>query len=119
MTAHDESKEPSVIWRLLFAFVFLEYLNTYICVIFFTNILVYKLLFFNSLYAIIKISSKLQFFHERQNCSSQICFRVFVEFFGNCIFLLYFVASWRYWVEKTKEDQRRIAVPIFLFVIGI
>ena len=46
MTAYDESLEPPVIWRLLFAFVFLEYLNTYNCFIFFTNILVYKLLFF-------------------------------------------------------------------------
>ena len=46
MTSYDGSLEPPVIWRLLFAFVFLEYLNTYICYIFFRNILVYKLLFF-------------------------------------------------------------------------
>ena len=45
MTAYNESLEPPVIWRLLFAFVFLEYLNTYICFIFFRNILVHKLLF--------------------------------------------------------------------------
>ena len=46
MTSYDGSLGPPVIWRLLFAFVFLEYLNTYICYIFFRNILVYKLLFF-------------------------------------------------------------------------
>ena len=45
MTAYDESLGPPVIWRL-FAFVLLEYLNTYTCFIFFTNNLVYKLLFF-------------------------------------------------------------------------
>ena len=45
MTEEDESLGPPVIWRLLSAFVFLEYLNIYICFIFFTNILVYKLLF--------------------------------------------------------------------------
>ena len=119
MTAYDESLGPSVIWRLLVAFVFLEYLNTYICFIFFTNILIYKLLlfiffrlslhldkfmrvfpFFDAgqcaamacrnrniqLQIYFKISSKLQFFHKRQNCSSRICFRFFVEFL--CI--LYF-----------------------------
>ena len=46
MAAYDESLGPPVIWRLLFAFVLLEYLNAYICFIFFRNILVYKLLFF-------------------------------------------------------------------------
>ena len=46
MTAYDESLGPPVIWRLLLAFVFLECLNTYICFIFFKNILVDKLLFF-------------------------------------------------------------------------
>ena len=46
MAAYDESFGPPIISRLLFAFVFLEYLNTYICFLFFTNILVYKLLFF-------------------------------------------------------------------------
>ena len=46
MTAYDESLGPPVIWRLLFAFVFLECLSTYICFIFFKNILVDKLLFF-------------------------------------------------------------------------
>ena len=45
MTAYDESSGPHAIWRL-FAFVFLEFLNTYICLILFTNILVYKLLSF-------------------------------------------------------------------------
>ena len=45
MAAYDESSEPPI-WRLLFAFVILEYLNTYNCFIFFINILVYKLLFF-------------------------------------------------------------------------
>ena len=47
MTAYDESLGPPVIWRLLLAFVFLECLNTYICFIFFKNILVDKLLFFD------------------------------------------------------------------------
>ena len=46
MTAYNESLGPPVIWRLLFAFAFLGYLSTYFCFIFFTNILVYKLLFF-------------------------------------------------------------------------
>ena len=46
MNALDESTGPPVIWRLLFTFVFLEYLNIYICFIFFTHILVYKMLFF-------------------------------------------------------------------------
>ena len=46
MAAYDESLGPPITWRLLFAFVFLEYLDTYICFIFFRNILVYKLLFF-------------------------------------------------------------------------
>ena len=46
MAAYDESFGPPVISRLLFAFVFLEYLNNYICFLFFTNILFYKLLFF-------------------------------------------------------------------------
>ena len=46
MTGYDECTGPPVIWRFLFAFMFLEYLNTYICFIFFSNILVFKLLFF-------------------------------------------------------------------------
>ena len=46
MNALDESTGPLVIWRLLFTFVFLECLNIHICFIFFTNILIYKLLFF-------------------------------------------------------------------------
>ena len=46
MAAYDEGLGPPVIWRSLLAFVFLEYLNTFICYIFFTNILVYKLLLF-------------------------------------------------------------------------
>ena len=46
MTSYDENLGPPVIWRLLFAFLFLGYLATYICSIFFTNILVYKLLLF-------------------------------------------------------------------------
>ena len=49
MTAYDESTGPPVIWRLLFAFVFLEYLNNCICFIFSTIFLVYKLLFSLSL----------------------------------------------------------------------
>ena len=44
-----------------------------------------------------EISSKLHLFHERQNCSSRICFWLTVEFFCNFIYLLYFVDSWRYW----------------------
>ena len=40
MTSYDESLGPHVNWRLLFAFVFVECLNTYISFIFFTNILV-------------------------------------------------------------------------------
>ena len=43
MAANDKSTRPPVTWRLLFPFVFLEYLNTYTC---FLYILVYKLLFF-------------------------------------------------------------------------
>ena len=46
MIAYDESTGSPVIWRSLIPFMFLEYLNTYICFIFFTNILVYKMLFF-------------------------------------------------------------------------
>ena len=46
MTGYDERTGPPVIWRFLFAFMFLEYLNIYICFIFFTYILVFKLLFF-------------------------------------------------------------------------
>ena len=46
MTAYFKSLGPPVMWRFLFAFVFLEYLNTYICFLFFTNILVHKLLLF-------------------------------------------------------------------------
>ena len=46
MTAYNESLGPPVLWKLLFAFVFLGYLTTYICFTFFTNILFYKLLFF-------------------------------------------------------------------------
>ena len=45
MTVYDENSGPPTIWRL-FAFVFLGFLNTYICFIFFTSILVYKLLSF-------------------------------------------------------------------------
>ena len=44
MTAY-ESTGPPVTWKLFVAFVFLEYLNAFICFIFFTNILVYKLMF--------------------------------------------------------------------------
>ena len=119
MTAYNVSLGPPVIWRLLFAFVFLGYLATYICFIFFANILVYNLLFFIvfwlslhldefmkvfpffdagqcaamtcrnrkvQLQTYTKISSKLQFFHERQNCSSWICFWHIVEFFCKLIF---------------------------------
>ena len=49
MTAYDENSGPTAIWRL-FAFVLLEFLNTYICLIIFTNILVYKLLPFTVIY---------------------------------------------------------------------
>ena len=46
MTACHENTRPPVIWRLLFTFVFLEYLKNYLCFIIFTNILIHKLLFF-------------------------------------------------------------------------
>ena len=52
-----------------------------------------------------KISSKLQFFHERQKCSNIICFRLFVEFFCNFIFLLYSVESWRCLAGKTGTKE--------------
>ena len=38
MTAYNESLGPPFIWKILFAFVFLEYLNSYICFMFFTII---------------------------------------------------------------------------------
>ena len=41
MTAYNESLGPPFIWKILFAFVFLEYLNSYICFIFFTIIVVF------------------------------------------------------------------------------
>ena len=46
MTVYGKSTGPLIIWRLLFAFMSLEYLNTYICFTFFITILVYKMLFF-------------------------------------------------------------------------
>ena len=63
MTAHDKSTEPPLIWRLLFTFVFLEYLNNYICFIFFTNILVYKLLFFIVVWLSLHLDEFMRVFH--------------------------------------------------------
>ena len=64
MTAYDESLGPPVvIWRLLFAFVFLEYLNTYICFLFFKNILVHKLLFFIVFWLSLHLDEFIRFFH--------------------------------------------------------
>ena len=119
MAANDKSTRP-VTWRLLFPFVFLEYLNTYTC---FLYILVYKLLFFIVLTLclhllegfpiflmlvtvqqwcvgigtfscryILRYPQSCNFFHERQNFISRICFWLSVDFFCNYMFLVYFVS---------------------------
>ena len=46
ITECNESTGSPVIWTLLFAFVLLEFLNAYLCFIFYTNVLAYNLLFF-------------------------------------------------------------------------
>ena len=63
MTAYNESSGPPVIWRSLFAFAFLEYLNTYNCFKFRTNILVYKLLFFIVFRLSLHLGEFMRFFH--------------------------------------------------------
>ena len=40
-----------------------------------------------------KISSKLQFFHERQNCSSRICFWLIIEFFFLILYFCYILLT--------------------------
>ena len=62
MTGYNESLGPSVLWRLLFAFVFLGHLTTYICFIFFTNILVSKLLFFIVFWLSLHLDEFIRFF---------------------------------------------------------
>ena len=62
MTAYNKSLGPPVIWRLLLAFVFLGCLTTYICFIFFTNILVYKLLFFIAFWLSLNLDEFMRIF---------------------------------------------------------
>ena len=63
MTVYDQSLGSPVVWGLLFAFVFLEYLNTYICFIFFRNILVHKLLFFIVFWLSLHLDEFMRIFH--------------------------------------------------------
>ena len=63
MTACDESLESSVIWRLLLVVVFLGYLTTYICFIFFTTIFVCKLLFFIAVWLSLHLDEFIAFFY--------------------------------------------------------
>ena len=122
MTAYDESSGPLAIWTLLFAYVFLEYLNTYICFIFFGNILVFffffslslgyhyiifwcRLVCSNGTFSFRYILRYHQSCYKRQNCSSTICFWLFFDFFFNFMFSLYFFDSWRHWGKlRTKEE---------------
>ena len=62
MAAYYENLGPPVIRWLLFASVFLEYLNAFICFTFFKNILVYKLLFFVAFWLLLHLDEFMKVF---------------------------------------------------------
>ena len=110
MTEYHESSGPPAIQRF-FAFVFLEFLNTCICLIFFTNILVYKFLFFIIFWLSLHLDEFMRLFpfFDAGQCAAMACRNRNIEL------QIYFnVSSKRQFFHKRKNCRSRICFWLFV-----